>query len=158
MNTTRRTLITGLAVAPALMLPIRFALGAEPLKISHQFPGGSEKEGDFRHRLCIKFGQEVEKRSNGALKINTYPGSSLMKVNAQFSDRATTAHLKLLQTAFAQFAQKAEPLAVQEQLGSFARREERISKRFRHQFDVWIDRCEQRFDYPFEYEKITAAA
>ena len=85
MNNTRRTLITGLAAAPALLLPGRFAFGAEPLKISHQFPGGSDKEGDFRHRLCLKFGQEVEKRSNGALKINTYPGSSLMKVNAQFS-------------------------------------------------------------------------
>ena len=88
MNTTRRTLISvvsGLAAAPALMLPARFAFGAEPLKISHQFPGGSDTEGDFRHRLCARFAQEIDKRSNGALKANVYPGSSLMKVNAQFS-------------------------------------------------------------------------
>ena len=52
MQTTRRHFIAGLAAAPTLMLPIRYAFGAEPLKISHQFPGGSEKEGDFRHRLC----------------------------------------------------------------------------------------------------------
>ena len=85
MNNQRRTLITGLAAAPALLLPVRSAFGAEPLKISHQFPGGSDKEGDFRHRLCLKFAQELDRRSNGVLKANVYPGSSLMKVNAQFS-------------------------------------------------------------------------
>lgn len=85
MNPTRRTFVTGLAAAPALMLPAHVALAAEPLKISHQFPGGSDKEGDFRHRLCAKFAQEIDRRSNGALKANVYPGSSLMKVNAQFS-------------------------------------------------------------------------
>ncbi len=86
MNKTRRTLLTGLAAAPALVLPGRFALAADPatLKISHQFPGGSDTEGDFRDRLCRKFAQDIAKRSNGALKVNVYPGSSLMKVNAQF--------------------------------------------------------------------------
>ena len=85
MDTTRRTLLTGLAAAPSLLVPAHYALAAEPLKISHQFPGGSEKEGDFRHRLCDRFARELDKRSNGALKANVYPGSSLMKVNAQFS-------------------------------------------------------------------------
>ncbi len=85
MNTTRRTLIGGLAAAPSLLLPARFAHAAEPLKLSHQFPGGSEKDGDFRHRLSERFAKELERRSNGALKVNVYPGSSLMKVNAQFS-------------------------------------------------------------------------
>jgi len=86
MTFTRRNLLaTGLAVAPSLLLPSRFAFGAEPLKISHQFPGGSETEGDFRHRLCVRLAKELDKRSNGALKANVYPGSSLMKVNAQFS-------------------------------------------------------------------------
>jgi TRAP-type transport system periplasmic protein len=85
MGITRRNLIaTGLAAAPSLVAS-RLAFGAEPLKISHQFPGGSDKEGDFRHRLCERFAREVDKRSNGALKANVYPGSSLMKVNAQFS-------------------------------------------------------------------------
>jgi TRAP-type C4-dicarboxylate transport system substrate-binding protein len=85
INTRRRTFVTGLAAAPALWLPAGYASAAEPLKISHQFPGGSDKEGDFRHRLCVKFADALDKRSNGALKANVYPGSSLMKVNAQFS-------------------------------------------------------------------------
>jgi TRAP-type C4-dicarboxylate transport system substrate-binding protein len=85
MDTTRRTLLTGLAAAPSLLLPAHYALAAEPLKLSHQFPGGTEKEGDFRHRLSERFAKELDKRSNGALKVNVYPGSSLMKVNAQFS-------------------------------------------------------------------------
>ncbi len=55
------------------------------LKISHQFPGGTLTEGDFRDRLCRRFAAEIEKRSGGALKGTVYPGSSLMKTNAQFS-------------------------------------------------------------------------
>jgi TRAP-type C4-dicarboxylate transport system substrate-binding protein len=55
------------------------------LKISHQFPGGSVTEGDFRDRLCRMFAAEVEKRTHSALKFSIYPGSSLMKTNAQFS-------------------------------------------------------------------------
>jgi TRAP-type C4-dicarboxylate transport system substrate-binding protein len=87
MNTNRRHFIAGLASASSLMLPARFARSADPvtLKISHQFPGGSEKEGDFRDRLSQRFARELDKRSNGALKVQVYPGSSLMKVNAQFS-------------------------------------------------------------------------
>ena len=87
MDKTRRTLLAGLAATPAMALTDRFAFAADPvtLKISHQFPGGSDKEGDFRDRLCRRFAQEMDKRSNGALKANIYPGSSLMKVNAQFS-------------------------------------------------------------------------
>jgi TRAP-type C4-dicarboxylate transport system substrate-binding protein len=59
--------------------------GAAGLKISHQFPGGTLTEGDFRDRLCRRFAVEVEKRTAGALKSSVYPGSSLMKTNAQFS-------------------------------------------------------------------------
>ncbi|GAC1390058.1 MAG: TRAP transporter substrate-binding protein DctP [Variovorax sp.] len=55
------------------------------LKISHQFPGGTLTEGDFRDRLCRRFALEIEKRTSGALKASVYPGSSLMKTNAQFS-------------------------------------------------------------------------
>jgi TRAP-type C4-dicarboxylate transport system substrate-binding protein len=55
------------------------------LKISHQFPGGTVKEGDFRDRLVRTFAAEVEKRSKGAMTFEIYPGSSLMKTNAQFS-------------------------------------------------------------------------
>jgi TRAP-type C4-dicarboxylate transport system substrate-binding protein len=54
------------------------------LKISHQFPGGTESEGDFRDRLVRKFASEIEKKNVG-LKFEIYPNSSLMKTNAQFS-------------------------------------------------------------------------
>ena len=85
MDKTRRMLLSGIAAAPALALTSRFAYGAQELKISHQFPGGTETEGDFRDRLCKRFSKELEARSKGALKATVYPGSSLMKVNAQFS-------------------------------------------------------------------------
>ncbi|MCD2516628.1 TRAP transporter substrate-binding protein DctP [Massilia sp. G4R7] len=55
------------------------------LKISHQFPGGSVSEGDFRDRLCRQFAADVERRTRGGLKFSIYPGSSLMAPNAQFA-------------------------------------------------------------------------
>jgi TRAP-type transport system periplasmic protein len=55
------------------------------LKISHQFPGGTATEGDFRDRLCRRFALDVERRTKGALTFEIYPNSSLMKTNAQFS-------------------------------------------------------------------------
>ncbi len=88
MNSTRRRLLAAsLAAAPlALFGNHAFAQGAVTnLKISHQFPGGTLTEGDFRDRLSRKFAAEVEKRSGGKIKFAIYPGSSLMKVNAQFA-------------------------------------------------------------------------
>ena len=85
MNNHRRTLLAGLAATPALGLLGRDAWAAEPLKISHQFPSGSETSGDFRDQLCRRFASEIDKKSGGALKAQVYPGSSLMKVNSQFS-------------------------------------------------------------------------
>jgi TRAP-type C4-dicarboxylate transport system substrate-binding protein len=55
------------------------------IKISHQFPGGTIDKGDFRDRLVRIFAAEVEKRTKGGVKFEIYPGSSLMKTNAQFS-------------------------------------------------------------------------
>ncbi|MES2149114.1 MAG: TRAP transporter substrate-binding protein DctP [Pseudomonadota bacterium] len=81
---TRRTLLGALASSP-LWLQSAWAQGPTTLKISHQFPGGSITEGDFRDRLCRMFAIEVEKRSKGSLKFEIYPGSSLMKTNSQFS-------------------------------------------------------------------------
>ena len=67
--TRRAVLGAGAAVAlPAIGLRGAFAQGAA-LKISHQFPGGTATEGDFRDRLCRRFAAEVEKRTNGALKV-----------------------------------------------------------------------------------------
>ncbi|NHZ99603.1 TRAP transporter substrate-binding protein DctP [Massilia sp. CCM 8734] len=80
---TRRTVLAALASSP-LWMHNAWAQTTS-LKISHQFPGGTISEGDFRDRLCRMFAAEVEKRSKGALKFSIYPGSSLMKTNSQFS-------------------------------------------------------------------------
>lgn len=87
MAITRRSILLGLAAASFCALFTSPVFAAEPvtLKISHQFPGGTISEGDFRDRLCRRFAAEIEKRSGGALKGTVYPGSSLMKTNAQFS-------------------------------------------------------------------------
>lgn len=82
----RRNLIQALGSLPLASLPFASAFAQNTtLKISHQFPGGTLKEGDFRDRLVRSFAVEVEKRSKGAMKFEIYPGSSLMKTNAQFS-------------------------------------------------------------------------
>ncbi len=77
-------------VAATLALALSFAFPSaaqQPrvLKISHQFPAATGTEGDFRDQLAKRFAAEVEKRSNGALKVEVYPASSLVKTFAQFS-------------------------------------------------------------------------
>jgi TRAP-type C4-dicarboxylate transport system substrate-binding protein len=88
MNRIRRQLVTATSSALALgtlgLARTAQAQTAE-LKISHQFPGGTLTEGDFRDRLSRRFAAEVEKETKGGLKMTVYPGSSLMKVNAQFA-------------------------------------------------------------------------
>lgn len=89
-NALRRQLL-----ASSASLPLAGVIGygsnvnaqgaTKTLNISHQFPGGTIQAGDFRDRLCRKFAESVEKRTKGALKFQVYPGSSLMKTNAQFS-------------------------------------------------------------------------
>ena len=81
---SRRHVLAGAIAAPALLKASR-GQAAQTLKISHQFPGGTIDQGDFRDRLCRKFAQEIEKRTNGALVAEVYPNSSLMKTDAQFS-------------------------------------------------------------------------
>lgn len=86
MTLTRRDLIQASgASALAGLVPSAFAQAATNLKISHQFPGGTPTEGDFRDRLCRRFAAEVDKRTSGALQCTVYPGSSLMKTNSQFA-------------------------------------------------------------------------
>jgi TRAP-type transport system periplasmic protein len=87
MTLSRRTILAGLAAAPAAVAMPRIGRAAEPriLKISHQFPGGTADTGDFRDRLVRKFAAEVEKRTSGELKFEIYPDSSLMKTIPQFS-------------------------------------------------------------------------
>ncbi len=86
MNENRRRMLQALASAPVIgaLGSVPEAWAATELRISHQFPGGSLTEGDFRDRLCRRFAQELDRRSHGALKAVVYPDSSLMKTNAQF--------------------------------------------------------------------------
>src|SRR6202163_4018373 len=87
MTISRRTVLAGALAAPSIAASTRLgsAAPAQTLKISHQFPGGTIDEGDFRDRLCRKFAAELEKRTNGAVAAQVYPNSSLMKTVAQFS-------------------------------------------------------------------------
>lgn len=102
-------LLTGLPATVALLLAATLLQTTVParaetktLKISHQFPGGTIEQGDFRDRLCRKFAAEVDKRTGGSLKMDVYPGSSLMKTNAQFSSmRKGALDLCLLPLAYA---------------------------------------------------------
>jgi TRAP-type C4-dicarboxylate transport system substrate-binding protein len=91
----RRTFLkTSLAVAGALALSLPSAsllAQTKTIKISHQFPGGTIDEGDFRDRLVRKFAAEVEKKSNGALKFEIYPAASLMKPVPQYKALSTGA-------------------------------------------------------------------
>jgi TRAP-type transport system periplasmic protein len=85
MNINRRNIIAGGLAMPAVIAASRLGFAAQTLKISHQFPGGTIDQGDFRDRLCRRFGEEIAKRTGGALDAQVYPNSSLMKTVAQFS-------------------------------------------------------------------------
>ena len=87
MTLNRRHVLAGALAAPAVFANTRFgsAAPAKTLKISHQFPGGTIDQGDFRDRLCRKFAAELEKKTGGELGAQVYPNSSLMKTVAQFS-------------------------------------------------------------------------
>jgi TRAP-type C4-dicarboxylate transport system substrate-binding protein len=85
MKISRRNIIAGSLAMPAVIAASRLGFAAQTLKISHQFPGGTIDTGDFRDRLCRRFGAELAKRTDGALDAQVYPNSSLMKTVAQFS-------------------------------------------------------------------------
>ena len=82
----------------ALAAAMTLALASAPvmaqtrtIKISHQFPGGTIDDGDFRDRLVRKFAAEVEKKTNGQLKFEIYPAASLMKPVPQYKALSTGA-------------------------------------------------------------------
>src|SRR5260370_36059345 len=87
MILSRRRVLSGALAAPGVIATSRFrmALAAQTFKISHQFPGGTVTEGDFRDRLCRMFAAEIERRTSGALMGQVYANSSLMKTVAEFS-------------------------------------------------------------------------
>jgi TRAP-type transport system periplasmic protein len=85
LSIKRRTTLGVLAFGMAMAAAAPVWAQNTVIKISHQFPGGTIDKGDFRDRLVRMFAAEVEKRTKGSLKFEIYPGSSLMKTNAQFS-------------------------------------------------------------------------
>jgi len=77
----RRLFASVLSLVLGLVLTIPIAAAAPMvLKISHQFPANT----DFRDQVAQRFAQEVEKRTNGEVKFQIYPGASLYKPTQQF--------------------------------------------------------------------------
>jgi TRAP-type C4-dicarboxylate transport system substrate-binding protein len=85
MIVTRRQIGAAILAAPALIAARSGHAAARTLKISHQFPGGTITDGDFRDRLVRLFARDVAAATNDELAFEIYPGSSLMKTVAQFS-------------------------------------------------------------------------
>src|SRR5260370_18151424 len=87
MTISRPNIVAGAVAAAGVIASAHMGslAAAQTLKISHEFPGGTIDDGDYRDRLCRKFGAELEKRTNGAVVAQVYPNSSLMKTVAQFS-------------------------------------------------------------------------
>jgi len=83
MSVTRRAAVASLLAAPAL-IGRRAHAAPRTLRISHQFPGGADRN-DFRDRLVRQFAAEVQRRTDGELQFEVYPGSSLMRTVTQFS-------------------------------------------------------------------------
>ena len=83
----KKRLMVALAAAAGIALGSATAALAQQkvLKISHQFPASTAQEGDFRDQLARKFAEEVEKRTKGQIKVEVYPGSSLVKTMSQFA-------------------------------------------------------------------------
>ncbi|HUN94537.1 MAG TPA: TRAP transporter substrate-binding protein DctP [Burkholderiaceae bacterium] len=80
----RRRLLAAAVAAPTLLGSGR-SFGKTTLKLSHQAPGGTLDQGDIRDRMALRFAQDAGKRSGGEIEVQVYPGSSLMKPNAQFA-------------------------------------------------------------------------
>lgn len=106
MKPSRRSIVLGAASALAAWLAVAgpqpaSAQAPKVLKLSHQFPASTGDEGDFRDRLARKFAAEMEKRTNGALKIDVYPNGSLVKTFSQFGAlRKGTLELSVLPLAY----------------------------------------------------------
>jgi TRAP-type C4-dicarboxylate transport system substrate-binding protein len=54
------------------------------LKLSHQWPQATKDSGDFRGQLAVRFAEEVEMRTNGSVKVEIFPSSSLVKPKEQW--------------------------------------------------------------------------
>ncbi len=97
-----RALASALVVACAIgFASTTRAQAPKVIKISHQFPASTGNDGDFRDQLARKFAAEVEKRTNGQLKIEVYPNGSLVKTFSQFGAiRKGTLDMSVLPLAY----------------------------------------------------------
>jgi TRAP-type C4-dicarboxylate transport system substrate-binding protein len=99
---TRRMVLSALGGILALGLASgSHAQQAKVLKLSHQFPASTGADGDFRDQLARRFAAEVEQKTGGSLKIEIYPGSSLVKTKSQFGAlRKGTLDMSVLPLAY----------------------------------------------------------
>jgi TRAP-type C4-dicarboxylate transport system substrate-binding protein len=97
-----RALVTALISASFIAAaPTTQAADTTVLKLSHQFPASNGADGDFRDQLAQKFAAEVAQKTGGSLKIEIYPGSSLMKAKSQFGAlRKGTLDMSVLPLAY----------------------------------------------------------
>ncbi len=84
MIITRRVAVRSLFAAPALLRAPSVRAAARTLRISHQYPGGTLEQGDFRDRLIRRFADAVQTRTDGELRFEVHPNASLVKASAQF--------------------------------------------------------------------------
>jgi TRAP-type transport system periplasmic protein len=98
----QRSLASALVVACSLCFASTTrAQAPKVIKISHQFPASTGNDGDFRDQLARKFAAEVEKRTNGQLKLEVYPNGSLVKTFSQFGAiRKGTLDMSVLPLAY----------------------------------------------------------
>ena len=94
MMLTRRALVAGGLAAPAILSLGSRAQAATTLKLSHQFPGGTIDEGDFRDRMCRKFAAAIKEREDTA------------KLNANLQQELAGKGLTFNQPAIAPFRDK----------------------------------------------------
>lgn len=78
MITKCKTLLTVLGVVASFVTTGQASAEAITLKMVHQWP---QAESDYVIATGIKFAQEVEKRSNGEIKIQFFPAESLVKAS-----------------------------------------------------------------------------
>ncbi len=54
------------------------------LRLSHQWPAASGEDGDFRSLVAQKFADAVEEETDGSLKVQIFPNSSLAEATEQY--------------------------------------------------------------------------
>jgi TRAP-type transport system periplasmic protein len=84
MGISRRAFVATLAAPAVFGISAKARAAARVFKISHQFPASNGETGDFRDRMCRRFAAAVESKTNGEIKFEFYPSSSLVKTFSQF--------------------------------------------------------------------------